>query len=81
MLESFTFYIGNHWSITGSAISRVFFWAGRLQNGVGKSEHKEQLFRWQTKVRVLNNSKYSLTTFMQLSMLSLRVGEGLLTGN
>ena len=43
MLESFTFCIRNHWSITGSAISRFFFWAGRVQNGVGKSEHKEQL--------------------------------------
>ena len=43
MLETFTLCIRNHWSIMGSAISRVFFWAGRLQNGVGKSEHKEQL--------------------------------------
>ena len=42
MLESFTFCIRNHLSVAGSAISHVF-WAGRLQNGVGKSEHKEQL--------------------------------------
>ena len=42
---------------------------------------RSSLVRWQTNVRVLNNSKCSLTTFMQLSMLSLRVGEGLLTGN